>query len=187
MARKVSIEETALLQRLSEVFRDHGYEGASLAKLSEAAGLKKASLYHRFPKGKEQMACEVLLAAQAWLSKNIVKPLKSKNNPRERIKAMAKTLDTFYSGGKQACLLNMLSSSRIQGGPFTGVIREAFDLWIDALTDVLIEAQMDRKEARTRAERAIALLQGNLVLARGMGTTRPFKAFLQTLPDELLG
>jgi TetR/AcrR family transcriptional regulator, lmrAB and yxaGH operons repressor len=65
MARTQSISEADLIGRLSLVFRDRGYEGAALADLASAAGLKKASLYHRFPGGKQQMAEEVMAAAIA--------------------------------------------------------------------------------------------------------------------------
>lgn len=185
MGRKASIAEDELMARLSAVFRDIGYEGATLTMLSAAAGLKKASLYHRFPEGKEQMAREVLEHAGAWLNEHILVPLASDAAPEERIAKMIEKLDEFYSGGRQACLLNMLSSARIHEGPFTQLIRQIFEAWVGALSAVLIDAGLDDETARARAERAVILLQGSLVLSRGMGTTRPFRAFLQTLPDEL--
>jgi len=55
MRPKKVLDET-ILKGLAEVFRSKGYEGASLKDLSEATGLKKASLYHRFPNGKSEMA-----------------------------------------------------------------------------------------------------------------------------------
>ena len=51
-----------VIQSLLEVFRKVGYDGASLQQLANATGLKKSSLYHRFPEGKKQMAEEVLKA-----------------------------------------------------------------------------------------------------------------------------
>lgn len=42
-----------------ELFRRHGYDGASMGDLAERVGLKKASLYTRFP-NKEALAPEVL-------------------------------------------------------------------------------------------------------------------------------
>eukprot|EP01034_Spumella_vulgaris_P003226 gene3226-4166_t len=36
-------------RKLTEVFTRFGYDGASMELLSQATGLKKASLYHRFP------------------------------------------------------------------------------------------------------------------------------------------
>ena len=187
MGRKVAVEDAELMQRLSRVFRDVGYGGASLTMLAEASGLKKASLYHRFPRGKEQMAREVLESAGAWLDEHILSPLTNGGAPKERINDMVRQLDAFYSGGKQACLLNMLSSARIHDGPFTDLIRRTFEAWIDALASVLTDAGVDRTVARKRAERGVIMLQGSLVFSRGIGTTRPFRDFLKSLPGDLLG
>lgn len=186
MGRKASIEDEELLARLGAVFRDVGYEGATLAQLSDATGLRKASLYHRFPGGKEQMAREVLESARAWIDAEVVAPLRADGPPADRIGDMVRKLDAFYAGGRQACLLNMLSSARIRESPFTPLIRGAFEAWIGALAATLVDAGLDRRIARVRAERAVAVLQGSLVLSRGMGTTRPFRDALKALPGELL-
>lgn len=188
MGRKATLNEADVLVRLSNVFRDVGYEGATLAMLSDATGLQKASLYHRFPLGKEQMACEVLRDAGAWLEEHVLIPLRTPGAgaPRAKLVALARRLDEFYSGGRQACLLNMLSSTRIAEGPFTKLIKGVFEAWVKTVSKVLIEAGLAPRIAEQRAERAMILLQGTLVYARGVGTTRPFKDFLKTLPDELL-
>lgn len=187
MGRKASIGEEELMGRLSDVFRDVGYEGATLSLLSEKSGLKRASLYHRFPGGKEQMANEVLAKAEAWLTENILIPLQQDGTPEARVRHVADRLDAFYSGGKQACLLNMLTSARIQSGPFVGPIRKLFNALIAALRDVAVEAGQTPETAFERAERVVILLHGSLVLSRGTGSTEPFKRFVKTLPEELLG
>jgi AcrR family transcriptional regulator len=187
MARHATIDDPELLQRLSGVFRDVGYNGASLAALSEATGLKKASLYHRFPDGKEQMAREVLASAERWLTEHVLTPLTTSAPPEKRIRGMIGKLNEFYSGGRQSCLLNMLSSAQIRQGPFTKFIKKTFKAWIETLAVVLVDAGFDADTARMRSERAVALLQGSLVLSRGMGTTKPFRDFLTRLPEELLG
>jgi AcrR family transcriptional regulator len=186
MGRRAIIPEAELIASLSCVFRDVGYEGATLSRLEEAAGLKKASLYHRFPKGKEQMANEVLESAQQWLEEHILTPLHGSAPPKARIDTMVKSLDQFYSGGKQACLLNMLSSSRIHEGPFTKSIRKMFEAWVDALSAVARDAGADPQTARLKAERVIMLLQGSLVFSRGVGSTQPFRRFLKSISGELL-
>ena len=58
MHPKVSEEE--VVQKLFQVFRLKGFDGASLSDLAEATGLKKASLYHRYPGGKQEMAAAVM-------------------------------------------------------------------------------------------------------------------------------
>lgn len=49
-----------LLNALLQVFSAKGFEGASLAELASASSRSKASLYHHFPGGKQQMI-EVLV------------------------------------------------------------------------------------------------------------------------------
>ena len=66
-----SISREEVLNRLTKTFRTYGYDGASLAKLSEATGLGPSSLYHYFPGGKEEMAQAVLNHANVWLEANI--------------------------------------------------------------------------------------------------------------------
>jgi AcrR family transcriptional regulator len=187
MARKALVEDDELLARLGTTFRDVGYEGASLALLSESTGLKKASLYHRFPGGKEEMGAEVLAEAGRWLSEHVLVPLAGPGSPRERLQSMARELDQFYDGGRKSCLLNMLSAPIGTTGTFGSAIRVLFEAFIDALTKVAIETGKEKLEARVRAERAVALIQGSLVLARGLGTAAPFRRLLSDLADDLLG
>lgn len=187
MARPQKIDDEALMMKLSDVFRDVGFAGASLAKLSEATGLKRASLYHRFPDGKEQMAREVLDRAGAVVEAGILQPLQSEEAPRDRITTVVTNLEAFYVGGKKACLLNMLASPGCQDELFNAPIQAIFTALIGGFVSLLQDAGFDDETALTRAERAIALLQGSLVLSRGLGTTRPFQTFLDTLPEELFG
>lgn len=187
MARPQSVEDPVVMASLSCVFRDVGFEGASLAMLAEATGLQKASLYHRFPGGKQQMAEEVLASALAWYEANILAPLRSEEPPAVRLAQVVKHLDGFYSGGKQACLLNMLASPRAELGPFSAAIRGAFEALVLAFAGLARDAGHDAKAAKLRAERAVMLLQGSLVMSRGLDSSKPFKTFLAGLADDLIG
>jgi len=186
MGRTATIEDGELVARLTEAFRNLGYEGATLALLAEATGLQKASLYHRFPGGKEQMAREVLESAQSWIEEHILRPLKGPGDPAARVAAMTHRLEELYDGGRQPCLLNALASGRNLEGPFAAEIKGMFQAWIAALAAVAVDAGLDKKAARSRAERFVALLEGSLVVARGLGTLQPFRDFLKSAPAELL-
>lgn len=187
MARPKSIRDHELTQRLSGVFRDVGYEGASLALLSEKSGLKRASLYHRFPGGKQEMAEEVLAAALAWYQEHVLGPLNAAGPATVRIATVARELDGFYAGGRQACLLNMLASPHLESGPFPVSIKRAFEALMDAFARVAQDAGHAPDAARQRAQRAVMLLHGSLVLSRGLGSAAPFQAFLSGLAHELIG
>lgn len=186
MPRPRLIQEDDLLARLARVFSDVGYEGASLSLLAKATGLQKASLYHRFPGGKRQMADEVLASTADWMDANILIPLAGAGDPADRLAVVRANLDGFYQGGAKACLLNMLSSPRIGDGPFSAAIRAAFQALIAGFAGLAVERGASPAEAQGRAERAVMLLQGALVLSRGTGDTAPFRAVLAGLPGDLL-
>ncbi|TYQ24540.1 TetR/AcrR family transcriptional regulator [Pseudanabaena sp. UWO310] len=178
------MSKDAVVAKLSDVFRHHGYEGASLSKISEATGLGRASLYHYFPKGKEEMAATVLDRLYANLETNLLKPLQGKGKPLDRIRAMGKTLDLFYNNGRSSCFLELLSFGEAQP-LFQPALQQTLSTWIDALAEVLVEAGQDAKVARCNAEDAIAQIEGALIVSRCLGNNEAFKRAIANLPKIL--
>ncbi len=174
-----------VIPQLLKVFQCYGYEGATIARLSEATGLKRASLYHYFPDGKEEMAAVVLDYITLGLKEQLLAPLRSDLPPVDRIRAMNENIDAFYYQGQQACLLALLSTGEAHD-LFQVQVRQALNLWIDSLAEVLVEAGIDPKSARQRAEDAILQIQGALVLTRGLKNTATFERVLKQLPELLL-
>jgi TetR/AcrR family transcriptional regulator, lmrAB and yxaGH operons repressor len=182
----IKVEPDDILDRLTEVFRTVGYDGATLSKLSQATGLQRASLYHRFPGGKKAMAEAVLAHAGAWLDTHVLAPLTGSGTPQARLQRMAQALDTFYVQGGKSCLLDSLSFGE-GSALFHEHIRTAFAHWIEALAALVVESTgCPIAEARRRAEDAVLSIQGALVLARGTGKTQPFQRVLKKLPSLLL-
>ena len=170
--------------QLRDVFRQHGYEGASLSKIAEATGLGRASLYHYFPKGKEQMAATVLDFVTVELQENLLKPLKGKEDPIIRVKVMGETLDRFYHSGEASCFMDILSLGEARG-LFKTPLRQTLTALIEALAQLLIEVGQERGEARQRAEDAIMQIQGALVLSRCLDNTESFQRVIANLPKTL--
>ncbi len=177
--------EPELLNRLTEVFRTHGYEGASLSKISEATGLQRASLYHRFPGGKAEMAEAVLTRAGEWLQAHALKPLTESGPPEQRLRQMTRKLDEFYAGGRQSCLLDALSFGVEEGG-LREHQRAGMETWVDAIATMLRESGLPQRTARERAEDAMIRIEGSLVMARASGDPKPFRRTLRNLPQDFL-
>lgn len=171
--------------RLTTVFRRHGYDGATLSRLSQATGLGKASLYHHFPGGKEDMAEAVLDNAEAWLQSHVVQPLRGPGSARQRLEHMTRALDQLYAGGREGCLLAALTLGEARER-FHDRLRRAFKAWIGAIAGVLAEAGLKGEEAARRAEEAVLRIEGALVLGAALGSPAPFRRLLAALPDELL-
>jgi AcrR family transcriptional regulator len=176
-------EEVAL--RLLAVFQAHGYDGASLAQLSKATGLGKSSLYHYFPGGKADMARAVVARVNRWIVETAIEPLKGPGKPARRLARTLDALDSFYAGGRKCCVLGNL----VVGGARSLVqaeLKAAFELWIGALADLSVESGMPRARARERAEDAVAMIEGALVVAGGRDDPAPFRRALRRIPAHLL-
>ncbi len=180
------IDDDKLLDRLTRVFRLYGFEGASLSRISKATGLGRASLYHRFPGGKDEMAMAVLARAGRWMAHGIKAPLSGSGPPSQRIRLMADRLHEFYSGGRQSCLLDSLSFSA-EDNAIRKHVKEGMTVWAKSLAAVAREAGLPAKKAQQRAEDAIVRIQGSLVMARATGDTGPFERTLRQLPETILG
>ncbi len=178
------ITEDFLMDQLTEVFRLHGYEGASLSLIAEATGLKRASLYHRFPGGKEAMAEAVLQRADEFFVSHILAPLTGPGEPAARIQGMARRLNKFYGGGCHSCLLDSLSLGKGNDAIRLHVER-SFTAWLGALVRVARDSGLSPATAKRRAEESLIDIQGALVLARASGETKPFARVLQNLPERL--
>ncbi len=182
--RPSKISDDKLLDRLTGVFRVHGFEGASLTRLVKATGLRRASLYHRFPGGKDEMAQAVVGWVNHWFVEHVFTPLSGPGSAEERVRNMAKALSKFYARGRKPCLLNTLSL----GGNDNEIgrhLRASFEAWLENMAAIARETGIQPKEARRRAEEALIGIQGALVLARIAGDHAPFKRVLDRLPSLL--
>lgn len=174
-----------VIARLTRVIRRLGYDGASLAELSKATGLGKSSLYHHFPAGKDDMVRAVLEQLGEELEGALYAPLRAPGPASARIAQMLATLDAFYRGGRESCVLGnlVLGTSRPR---FRDTLASIFERWIDALTSALVDGGIAREVARARAEDAVVRVEGALVLAGAMHDPAPFERTLARLRDELL-
>jgi AcrR family transcriptional regulator len=162
------LSKREVLDRLMEVFREQGYDGASLSEISAATGLGKSSLYHHFPGGKEDMALQVLAHLAEQLREAMFEPLRAKASPDAKLGRMLDVLVTFYEGGKKACLLERLAAS-IDRKRFRRPLERAFEAWIAAVEDLCVEAGLSRSVARARAEDLVVRVEGSLVLCAATG------------------
>ena len=178
------LTDQVLLEKIAQVFRLYGYEGTSIRLLSKATGLERASLYHRFPGGKEEMAAAVVAHTCEWFERNVFQPLKDTGSPAERLARVAANLRDFYRRGALWCVLDSMTLDG--GGESTrGAIRAAYMAWLEAFARIAAEAGLPAEPARSRAQQALIEIEGALVVARVTGDSEPFLEVLQNLPVRL--
>ena len=183
MAHRIVSDEVFLATAL-DLFRTYGFEGVSLKQLADATGLEKASLYYRYPGGKDSIAMAAASEAVKWLQANVIDPLAGSGPPRKRVSFVADKLREFYAGGLKACVMDVLS---IRGGSeeLQLSLKAAMQALLNAFAQIAKESGYGSAAARSKAEEAIVRLEGSLILTRVLGDTAYFERMLKGLPDLL--
>lgn len=184
MARLVA-ERADALPALAEVFREHGFDGASLSLITARTGLGKGSLYHFFPGGKAEMAQAVLDEIAAWFEAKVFAPLEQAQNPQNGIKLMFEAVDTYFRSGKQICLVGAFALNQTRDR-FADTVSAYFERWASALAHALNKAGVTSDRAETLTEETLVRIQGALILARARSDPPTFSRTLQRLQEEVL-
>ena len=174
-----------IITKIIPVFRHYGYEGTTMSRLSAATGLKKASLYHHFKGGKEEMAQEALQYVSNWIEENIFAPLDSDKPAKLRIIEMSRGIELLYKNGKTPCLLAIMSFGEADN-LFHQQLKQSLDKWLQKLSQVVEEIGIEPTQAYLRAENAMMMIQGSLVLVRLNQDIEPFTRVINLLPQILL-
>ncbi len=173
------------MDRLIEVFRQEGFEGASLARLQDASGLKRSSLYHRFPAGKNDMACAVVAEVTNRFGTTILAAASTDEPLEDRINEIGRNLVSFYDDGHLPCLLDTMSIGQ-PAGDLADLLEQAMTTWISVLAGLSRDAGHSRSDAQVRATDAVASIQGALVVARTTNNHNAFERAIALLPERLL-
>lgn len=179
--RPQKIQDEELLKALSHVFRTKGYEGASLKELSEATGLQKASLYHRFPEGKQEMAESVLEYLDKWVVSHIFKALDEEGvSPEERLANGLSQISSFYDGGRDSCIFRALS---MQTGLdlFQQVLAKGMEDWLAAFKRFGLSVGQSNQVADENAIQTLIDIQGSLILSKGLQDPTIFEDTLKKI------
>jgi AcrR family transcriptional regulator len=183
MAHRLISDEDFLATAL-DLFRTYGFEGVSLKQLADATGLEKASLYYRFPGGKDAIAMAIAGDVGAWFQANVFDPLASGGSARKRVILVTEKLREFYAGGSKPCVMEILSI-RGSSEELQVALKAAMQTLMSAFAQIAKESGFGAAAARSKAEDAIVRLEGSLILARVVGDTACFERVLKLLPDML--
>lgn len=183
MARMVA-ERSDAIASLAEVFREHGYEGASLALIGKATGLGKGSLYHFFPNGKEEMVRAVLAEIEQWFENSVYSPLRDGDDANAAISKMLDETAKYFRSGRRVCLVGALAVTNTRD-LFAQAIRGYFVAWVDALQSALVRQGRDVGQARLLSEDAVLAIQGAIVLSRALDDPAVFERAIGQLHQRL--
>lgn len=182
---KIVAERADVIPSLAEIFREFGFDGASLSTITEKTGLGKGSLYHFFPGGKEEMAAAVLGEIDQWFATQVFEPLRSAEDPRSAIAEMWCSVSEYFRSGRRVCLVGAFALDNVRN-KFSDQVRDYFTEWRGALAEALEKAGCSSQGSLELAEETVVSVQGALVLARALDEPEVFERTIERLRHRLV-
>lgn len=173
-----------VLQRLLPVFRERGLEGATINEIAKAAGLGKASLYHHFPAGKDEMLRVIIDHVVEELDRTVFAPLAEEAPAKRRLTALLAALAGYVGDGERNCLLGTLAVGTARER-IAERVRPRLDAWTAAVERAYAQAGLSPKRANRAARDLLIRFYGALVVSRLIGDTAPFLFTLRRLAREV--
>jgi TetR/AcrR family transcriptional regulator, lmrAB and yxaGH operons repressor len=170
-----------MVRSAAQLIRTRGFNAASFSEVVAASGAPRGSIYHHFPRGKEQLAEDAI----RWTSDRALKYQRSCP-----AKTPARVLEWFVdmwrqivvaSGGAEGCVVAGVAVDSGSDDELIGLVRETFRVWVDLLAEQLAATGLARRRARPVAMAAVAGMEGALILCRAEGGSAP----LETVAAEL--
>lgn len=171
---RVIAEKADVIPVLAEVFREHGYEGATLSRIQDRTGLGRGSLYHFFPGGKEEMAASVLAEIDAWFEQHVFEPLRNEDEAERSVGQMFDSIVRYFGSGDRICLVGAFALTDARDR-FSAAVRGYFARWIDALAIALRRTGAADAVAAALSEDIVIAIQGAIVISRSLDDPAVFE------------
>jgi TetR/AcrR family transcriptional repressor of lmrAB and yxaGH operons len=171
-----------LIEQLKDVFIEHGFHGTTLAELARATSLSKASLYHHFPGGKQEMAATMIRTTIEDFQRLAWRHLQSKKKPTERLLAFIDGFAIYCKDGHRPCLLAILGQHGMPSHTNTNLdqlIHAQFADWQTQLSLVYAELGCKPKKSGRLANQLLAELYGALLIAKMHNEPRLFSRHMK--------
>jgi TetR/AcrR family transcriptional regulator, lmrAB and yxaGH operons repressor len=167
--RRSEVEVDAELARM---FRSHGFDGVTLSDFERQTGMARASLYYRFPEGKDSMARAALENIASSLRTGVLADMDAAE-PARALKLLQHGLLDYYEDGRLGCVLGAFSTPAT-ALKFRPEMQSLVALLLSSVERLAVRLGASRAGAKARAEDFVADVQGSLVLAAISGKPRTF-------------
>lgn len=179
--RPQKVIDVDLLNGLMDVLRTKGYDGTTLNELASSSGLKKASLYHRYPGGKKEIAAAVLQHVAGWIETHLLKVLKDTNvTPEQRLDLAINNFNQLYNNGSNTCILGVMCTSNALS-QFREELQANMNLWIEGFSALGLDLGFTEKEAQRKAVKVLVLIEGSLIVSNTFNNVDVFQDALKEI------
>src|SRR3979409_2346823 len=159
----------AIVRAAATLFRRNGFAATGINEIAEVSGAPKGSLYHYFPRGKDQIAEAAVLFAGAGVVATLEKLEREHDSAASMIRAYCRLLAGWMakSSFRDGCpIATTLLESAPQSPNMAAAGREAFAGWCAGIAPALVGGGLGEAEARGLATLTVSSIEGALILAR---------------------
>jgi AcrR family transcriptional regulator len=175
-----------MVRGAAQLIRRKGVSGTGMREIVTEADAPRGSLQHYFPGGKEELVSDALLWAGDVAARRIRRCL-AELQPRTPSALLTCIVDDWrrdltseqFSAG--CPLAAAAADTAATSKPLRRVLRQAFDGWLEPLSESLAELGVPPERAENLAIVAISALEGAIILARIRGELTPFDALVVEL------
>jgi len=168
--------KTAIMDAAQELIQRGGVNAMSYQHISDAIGIRKASIHHHFPT-KDSLIEAVLQRYAVYFFRLVDEIFESKLDPEVKLRKYAGLFEATLCEGKKdkACLFGMLGAElSTLGSPSAAGVRKFYRENEARLARVLEEGREKghfrfKGEAKVAAAMIFALLEGGALVARAEG------------------
>jgi TetR/AcrR family transcriptional repressor of lmrAB and yxaGH operons len=174
-----------MIAATARLLQRQGMAATGLTEVLDAAGAPRGSLYHHFPRGKNQLVAEAVRFSSARIARAIEAATANPGPLPEAIRAFAAFYETSLAGSdfRDGCPVatTALEASALGAPEVEAACAEAFAAWQEVIARRLVRDGYSPDRAEELATFVIASLEGALLLARARRSMQP----LQTVASQL--
>jgi TetR/AcrR family transcriptional repressor of lmrAB and yxaGH operons len=168
-----SESRTNMVRSAALLIGAHGVNATSFSEVVADSGAPRGSIYHHFPRGKEQLAED----AVGWTSEQILAHIEA--SPGE---SAAAVLDWFIelwrnvaltTKGAAGCAVAGVAVDTAVDSDILECVRAAFRAWSEALAKRLELAGLAPDRSQRVALTSVAAMEGALIICRAEGSADP--------------
>ncbi|HPI92832.1 MAG TPA: TetR/AcrR family transcriptional regulator [Deltaproteobacteria bacterium] len=174
---KADLTRQHIIEKAAPIFNKYGYEGTSMALLTDATGLTKGALYGNFT-NKDEIALEALEYNISRISNLISEAVTPQKNSCDKLIAFAGFYRDFFATISQqgGCpILNAAVDSDNTGLPLRDVVIRWLDVWMGTISSI-IRSGIEKREIRKAIDPVayatlfVSLIEGGIMLSKVMGS-----------------
>jgi len=161
----------ALIENAATLFRRQGYAATGLNQILDEADVKAGSLYHHFPRGKQQLAAAVVDVAGGGIEQLLRRFLASDRSVADIVDRWIDLLVAGLEGDQRdGCPIEPIATESVNASPLVrAASARAFAGWCAAIGDRLRSEDRSAMEAEKVALAVISLIEGALIMSRIAG------------------